>query len=281
MAETAPSGRWDPMKTVTIVSCCDGRREGGDKDYEAAAIRLARSIRCNGGYYKDSDIAFWMDIDNQPAEETKRQLVGYGCELHYGKVPIEWQPMSSKIAACCLNFNTDYTIWMDTDIYVLDDFSALLDLDTDVAVSPTTRSHHRWAREEDIPLLDVLYKHFGLDRPEIKVMTHEDKELGNFYFCSGLIVFRSDIHFGKKYLEVAKGILGTNVESKDYAFTQTALPIIITKYELSYTIIPEWLHYVYGVHNHKLEYDNVAIVHYQDRRVTEVLDDMWEVGLSA
>ena len=265
------------MKTVTVVSCCDGRREGSDKDYEAASIRLARSIRMNGGCCKGCGIAFWIDADNQPAEWKKKRLLGLGCELYYGMEPIEWQPISKKIAACCLNFDTDYTIWMDTDIYVLKDFSALVDTDADVSVSPTTRSHHRWAREEDIPLLNALFNLFGLRMPVIKIETHEDRGLGNFYYCSGLISFRSDIDFGKKYLEVAKGILGSNVNDSSYSFDQTSLPIIITKYNLSYSVIPEWLHYVYAVHNHKLEYDNIAIVHYQDQRVTEVSDNMWWV----
>ena len=71
--------------------------------------------------------------------------------------------------------------------------------------------------------------------------------------------------------------MGSDVDDRFYSFDQTALPIIITKYNLSYSIIPEWLHYVYAVHNHKLMYDNIAIVHYQDSRVTEVSDNMWEV----
>lgn len=281
MGRTTVKEQPNLMKTVTVVSCCDGRSQGGGKDYEAAAVRLARSIRVNGGHCKGCNIAFWMDADNQPTEETKRQLVNYDCKLYYGKAPIDGQQMSKKIAACCLDFDTDYTVWMDTDIYVLKDFSALLDMDTDVAVSPTTRSHHRWAREEDIPLLDNYYTYLGLKRPDIKVETHQDKKLGNFYFSSGLIVFKSKIDFGIKYLNVARSILSSDREKYHYSFDQVALPLLIVNYDLTYTLIEERYHYVYGVHNHRLEYEGIVIVHYQDRQVTEVPDNMWGVDSSA
>lgn len=266
------------MKSVTVASCCEAKRGlKHQKDYEAMAVRLAKSIRNNGGIYKDCDIVFWSDKDYKPSEETIKKLKDYGCELVYGKTPIEGHPISNKIAACSLPFDTDYVIWMDTDLYVLRDFSELLKEETDIVVSPDTRVGHPWTREEDTPLWDRYYEYFDLKNPNIKILTHQDKKLGNFYFCSGLIVFRNAIDFGKKYLEIAKSILSTDVENRVYAFSQTSLPVVIVKYGLTYSLIPERLHYFYSIHGHKLDYSDIAIVHYQDRRIDEVLDEDWVV----
>ena len=265
----------EKMKTVTVVSCCGASRGAKhQKDYETLAIRLARSIRRNGGIYKDCDIAFWLDEDYKPSVETIARLESYNCTLTWGRLAIDNVPMSSKIAACCLEFDTDYVIWMDTDIYVLGDFSDLI-ADVDVMVSPDTRNHHPWTREEDSGKWDEYYAYFGLKNPNIKIITHVDKQPGNFYFCAGLFVFRNGIDFGNKYLEVAKAILSSEME--DYAFDQMALPITIVKYGLSWGIIPEYLHYIYAIHGHKLDYDGVQIVHYQDGRISEVPEEEWVV----
>lgn len=268
------------MKTFTVVSICESARGNlYQKDYESMAVRLAKSIRNNGGECSDCDIVFWHDWHYPPSDKTVRKLKLYDCKFVAGETPIKELPLSNKIAACSLHFDTDYTLWMDTDMYVLKDFSALFETDKDILVTPVSYSTSQWAREEDIPLWDEYYNHFGLQRPDTKIRTNVDKKLGNFYFSSGLIGFRSSISFGAAYFMAVQGILATEVADKQDAVTQTAIPILLTKFNLSYQIIPGKYHYVYSVHNHRLEDDDVAIVHYQGDRIKEVSDKAWSIDI--
>ena len=161
------------MSKVTIISACEHRE---DKDFEPMSRRLVYSIRTNGGKYKDSDIIMWHSEDAAPSTETKAWLVDAGCIVVAGQplnarsIKGDCEPIGNKIMAANTPVSTEYSLWIDTDMYVLDTalFEALLDRTVDVAAVGTEYAFHRWARM-DLPDEDRSWAKFyalaGIDPP--------------------------------------------------------------------------------------------------------------------
>ena len=245
------------------------------KNYEPYAIRLAKSIRKNGGKYKDVPIKMWFGEDAIPSFESSNTLRNLGCELVPGVCVHPNHPVYNKITASAMHFDTDYAVWMDSDMYVMGDLTELLNCDKEVLVSPDQKSTHRWSSSEQDPLWEKIYEVLNVERPLKKIPCHIDSSVGNFYFCSGLFQFDTGIGFPEMYEQCASKIMslgGPFLEN----FTQTGLGMAVHKGGYTYDLIPEKYHYFYALHDRKLAEDT-QIVHYQDNRVTEIPDKEWNV----
>jgi len=267
------------MKTCTIVA--NVNESVPDKDYEGMAIRLAKSIRLNGGKAKDMPMCFWYPDDYKlPKDETLKKLESYGCKLNHGTSEMmRISPMYGKIYATMQRTETDYTMLIDTDCYIRKDISGLYeDLDKDLRLCPVSLSTSRWSCPEDDKRMNDYYAYFGLKRNVTNTPAMIDKKSTRFYFTSGLIVFRSAIEFGKKYKEVIEGTETVDGPGELYnANSQTAIGIVATKFNLSWELVDT--HYMYMLNHHKYKIDDSdpAIVHYQDHRVPGVSDEDWNV----
>jgi len=265
------------MSSYTIFSICESERNvyPHPKNYESYAIRLARSIRKNGGKYSDIKIKMWYGYDAPPSAESIATLMELGCEIFGGECPYPNYPVYNKIEACQMRFDTDYAMWMDSDMYVMGDLAPLLECDKDILVSPDQKSTHRWSSSEQDLLWEKIYSVLNVERPPKNIPCHLDGLVGNFYFCSGLFQFRTGVEFPEIYKQCASRILslgGPFIEN----FTQTGLGMAVHKGGYSYSLIPEKYHYFYALHDRKLAEDT-QIVHYQDNRVTEIKDGDWNV----
>jgi hypothetical protein len=265
------------MSSHTIFSICESKRDvyPNAKNYESHAIRLARSIRKNGGKHKSINIKMWYGEDAPPTPETTRILMDMGCDVVPGKCMYKKYPLYNKIEACNMRFDTDYAMWMDSDLYVLGDLEGLLNSDKEVLVSPDQNSFHRWSSSDQDPLWEKIYKELNVERPLKKIPCHIDSSVGNFYFCSGVFQFKIGVGFPEMYQECAATILGMGGPFTEN-FTQTGLGMAVHKGGYDYGLIPEKYHYFYALHDKKLAADT-QIVHYQDNRVTEIKDEDWNV----
>jgi len=264
------------MSSHTIFSICESERDvyPYPKNYEPYAIRLAKSIRNNGGK-DDLKIKMWYGEDAPPSADSIARLKDLDCEVVAGKCVYHDYPVYNKIEASKMEFDTDYAMWMDSDLYVMGELTELLNCDKDVLVSPDQRSTHRWSSSEQNPLWDLIYKELNVERPLKKIPCHIDSSVGNFYFCSGLFQFKIGVGFPEMYEQCACKIIGLGgpfIEN----FTQTGLGMAVHKGGYSYDLIPEKYHYFYTLHDKKLAEDT-QIVHYQDNRVTEIPDKEWNV----
>jgi len=100
-------------------------------------------------------------------------------------------------------------------------------------------AHHKWVRKEDDHLWKQFYDMFGISRPVPRIATSMDNKEGNFYLCSGLVLFRTDSGFAELYQEMAHEVLASDVPDKTLNFTQTSLSLAILRGQYSYGIIPE------------------------------------------
>jgi len=263
--------------TCAIVSVCEGPRSvyPHAKNYEEHAIRLAYSIRRNGGKCKDFPIYLWYGEDCPPKKETVVALEALGCTLIAGVCKHPEMPVWNKIAACRdAPQTTEYLLWLDSDIYVLGDFSSLFDGFPDVAASPSTNHLNNWTHPKQKAVWQQFYALSGVAETPPDIEAHVSGGVGNFYLCSGLILFKTGLGFPELYESMVETVLSSTVPCKEQSFTQTGLSLAVLKGGFSYALVPEHLHYVYCMRGGHLGSDTV-LVHYQDNRVVEVSDEHW------
>jgi hypothetical protein len=259
------------VKTCTVLSNVDGPRDWHNgKDYEACAIRLAKSIRKNGGSCKDIPIVFWYPRSNKPSEETINTLLFNGCTVIGDKCSIDDDALYCKISACKNELKSDYTLYLDTDSYVMGDFSRIFDINTDVSLMPAQWSYEGYCREEDMEVVDKLYEAYGCTRDKtLMTVSQVDKKPCNFYFYSSAIVYKNGIGFGDKYEEAARAVLSSGLHLPDghlpIVIGQVTLGMIVQKYKLTHSTIP--LDMYWNLNAHGYLPDGTAIVHYQDKNV--------------
>ncbi len=257
------------MSKVTIISACEHRE---DKDFEPMSRRLVHSIRTNGGKYKNTDIVMWHAQEASPSAETKAWLVDAGCTVVAGEplnarsVEGDCEPIGNKIMAANTPVSTEYSLWIDTDMYVLDTvrFEALLDKTVDVAAVGTEYSYHRWARL-DLPDEDRSWAKFyalaGVDPPSERFVGGIDGKPCNFYFNSALVFFKNGRGFAAAWRDIARAIRGSGDENCRHNFTQTALTIAAAKTADTWERLPSPYNAYWSMYWEK-SFDQ-AILHYQ------------------
>lgn len=290
-------------KTCTIVANVDGQRDfHAGKDYGVCAIRLARSLRKNGGTCKDMDLVFWYPNNNPPPQRVLEELLNLKCKLISGEVSVSTRELSSKLnlgniardhksytdalfctlSACQLEFETDYTLYLNVDSYITGDFSDIFkNSNSDLSVVPAQWSYEAWARDEEMSIVDEFYKEFGYNRDRsLKLTSQVDKKECNFYFYSIAILYKNGIGFGLKYEEAARAVLKRiDLVKRDHlaiVIIQVALGMVIQKYGLSYKEIPLNMVWNFGAHNHSID-GNPAIVHYQWQEFPGIQKEIWGV----
>lgn len=260
-------------RDCTIITSCDGKSRPESKPYSEMAVRLVRSIRKWGG--QDVPIIATHDAKFPPLPGHYKMLLELGVDLR----PLEMEgekPLFHKILACKTKVETPVKIWMDSDIYVRRyAIHNLWDISTrvDFAAPPTTHSGHRWARQEDNHLWERMYDAVCVQPPAIGVKTHIDQKFSNLYFCSGLIIIR-DPKFPATWEFAARKVLELGPEFVE-SFSQTSLTLAVLMRGLHFQVIEEDLHYVYSLRRDLPSW--VQLIHYQDERVKEISDELWNV----
>jgi hypothetical protein len=273
------------MNEITIISACEHR---GEKDFEPMARRLVYSIRTNGGKYKDVPVVMWHSKDAAPSAETQAWLVAHGCTVVEGE-PLNAQAaggggvelVGNKIMAANTPVSTEYSLWMDTDMYVLDTelFEALLDRTVDVAAVGQEYSYHRWARL-DLPDEDRSWSKFyalaGIDPPSEKFVGGIDGDPCNFYFNSALVFFKNGRGFPEAWKDIAIAIRGSGDPNCRHNFTQTALTVAAVKTADTWEQLPGTYNAYWSIRGaQSLE---CAILHYQvSEKVIHSSKIKWDV----
>jgi hypothetical protein len=259
---------------VTIISTCEKRE---NKDFETMSKRLVHSIRTNGGKYKDVDIVMWHCDEAVPSDETKSRLSDTGCTVVEGKpfnaLAIEGgeggcEPVGNKIMAVNTPVSTEYSLWMDADMYVLDTsrFEALLDMTVDVAAAGAENTFHRWARldspEEDRSWAK-FYELAGIDPPSEQFVGGLDGEPCNFYFNSALVFFKNGRGFPEAWADIARLIRASGMPHCAESWSQTSLTVAAVKTADTTARLPSAYNGYWSRYGEK-SFDQV-ILHYQDQ----------------
>jgi len=95
----------------------------------------------------------------RPSDETIDWLSSNGCTVVEGEeLGHNCEPVGNKIVAVNTPVETDYSLWIDTDMYVLDTpmFEALLDREVDVAAVGPEYGFQGWAGPEDVSTWNAL-----------------------------------------------------------------------------------------------------------------------------
>jgi len=256
---------------VTIISACEKRP---DPDFEPMAKRLVYSIRTNGGRYKDVPIVMWYARDHSPSQITQDWLTNAGCKVVGGE-PLGngCERVGNKIIAASTPVSTEFALWIDTDMYVLDTekFEALLDKQVDIAAVGPEREFQRWAGSEHVHIWKQLYEHVGVTPPEEKFKegmgegdAFQNEIRGKsctFYYNSALVFFRNGRGFSEAWLDIAKKIRNSGIEQCPHNFTQTALTIAAVKTADTYEQLPSAYNAYWSMY--KESAFDAAILHYQ------------------
>ena len=270
-----------PSKSLTILTACDPPRGvPGEKDYQRSAIRLARSVRVNGGAYSDCKI---VCVHDKPLDAWARAWFDHlGVEVRHVDTPNPNHPNSMMFAAGSSPIDTEYGLYLDSDIVVLRDLSDFFTGDADVRASPTTYAHHKWARPEDSVAWSKIIAELGLRVDETRQLrTHIDQRKARFYLSAGAILFRRESGVQNLWADLARRIFvaldaGRLPSECTASHPEPGLTLaVLTLSQLKFMPLPERLHLVYALR--RRAFDDTVIVHYQDNRVTEMSDALWNV----
>lgn len=265
------------MIDLTVVTTChrqftenDAPRfyeKHGHKRFDISTVKLVESIRKNGGQLKDCKIKVWIPRKFRPFDEVTEFLIDNGCQLEYGEWLIPAFPNSSKIDACSMNFDTQYVMWIDSDSYVLKDFSGAFRFMNafDVSFPPMSLITNFGASKEEDELWKKYYEYFDLRQPTTKIQTLIDKQFGNFYFTSAIMVFKNNLHFGKWYRHFVTELFVSDLPRKDFRFSQTVLSLMVQENEWRVKPMLKKYAHLYHLNNYSVEPDT-ALVHYADDR---------------
>ena len=264
------------MIDLTVVTTCHRQFTESDpprfyekhshKNFEISTVKLVESIRKNGGGLKDCKIKVWIPFKFRPADKTTEFLIDNGCQLEYED---DWlipaYPNSSKINACNMKFDTEYIFWMDSDSYVLNDFSGAFQFMSafDVSFLPMNLITNFGASKEEDTLWKKYYEYFKLEQSTTKIETLIDKKWGHFYFTSAMIIFKNNLHFGKWYTHFVKELFASELPRKDFRFSQTVLSLMAIEQEWKVKPMSKKYGHMFHLNNYKIENDT-AICHFCD-----------------
>ena len=229
----------------------------------------------------------WHCNEAVPSDETKSRLSDAGCTVVEGE-PLNapaavgdeggCEPIGNKIMAINTPVPTEYSLWIDADMYVLDPsrFEALLDKTVDVAACGTEFAFHRWARldspEEDRSWAK-FYELAGIDPPSEQFVGGLDGEPCNFYFNSALVFFKNGRGFTEAWVDIARLIRASGEPNCVQNFTQTALTVAAIKTAGSTERLPSPYNGYWSRYQEK-SFDQ-AILHYQgdEQKIKKMFGD--------
>lgn len=259
--------------SVSVVTSCESRNiiNTTSKDYRDKAVRLVRSIRKNGGLFKDIPVYTWYNTDFSPDIDTKNKLCESKAILVEGVNPNPKHPLYTKVQAMkdiAEIANTDFILWLDTDTFCVRALDGLNEYkDFDVVATPQTLAHHKWAALEELYKWKSLCSLFNLGINLIdknRLQTQLDGKEGLFYLTSGVVLFRKATGFAEKYAEASQKILDSYIDLKldIESFDQTALTLTALKESLNWKVLEEKFNSVYCLRKN-IGADTI-ICHYQD-----------------
>ncbi|KKN22538.1 hypothetical protein LCGC14_0914030 [marine sediment metagenome] len=264
---------------ITIITSCEFRQNNvRSKNYEPMAKRLVHSIRTNGGKYNDAHIVMYHSEDAKPSQETCDWLSRNGCTIISGGPDlIPGEPVGNKIQACNTRLATEYGLWVDTDMYVLDTqlFEDLIDKNVDVAATGSEYGHHRWGRLSDGPIWEQLYALAGVPAPLETFTGGLDGEPVHFYFNSAIVLFRNGRGFAEAWKDLAVKVRFSGIENTEHNFTQTSLTLAALKTNGQCEQLPQTYNAYYG-HEQEKTLDQ-AVLHYQGHVIDFDSRVKWDV----
>ncbi len=206
----------------------------------------------------------------RPSDGTLAWLSSNGCTVIAGGADlIPGEPVGNKINACNVPLTTEYGLWMDSDMYVLDTelFEDLIDLEVDVAATGSEYGYHRWGRLSDGPIWEQLYVLAGVGAPLHTFEGGLDGEPVHFYFNSAIVLFRNGRGFPEVWRQLAEEVRFSGIENTEHNFTQTSLTLAALKTDSVCEQLPQTYNAYFALEREDAL--NRAVLHYQDN----VIDD--------
>lgn len=243
------------------------------------------SLRKFGGEMKHTPVILYIEEGAEPSSDDMFELIDdYRAKLIFGTPDFKGQSkygswFNKCSAVADAKFDTTHGLWMDIDYYINGDFSELLSFNCDIAVPPMNLITNFGATPEDSDMWNTYYEYFNIPRPSTQIKTAVDKKMGSFYFTSSIMLYKNDIRFGKIYKLWSLALLQSGLPFCEKRFSQTSIPLIITKYGLDYKVMPRHLSYMYHLNDYTLKCTgkDPVLIHYCDNRITEIEDEYWDI----
>ena len=223
-------------------------------DYEVFACYLAASLREQFGETIDL-VGYCPDIKiGTVSAAVRKVLAQMGCEVR----PFEVQgrftppyPHGNKILATLERRDTDYSVFIDSDVLCLRP-NSVDNLIREGCVALTPAASMIWGNNASWA---AIYGVLGMEVPaeRIRLMRQTGKHQRVPYFSSGLFVFPEKYRtsggnsFPEVWMEVAQRLdAHPDVPGKRPYLDQISLPLAIQKAGLKWSLLPEEQHYILG-----------------------------------
>jgi hypothetical protein len=263
----------DSEHKVTFVCCIEA---GG---LEEQTVRMVDSLRRWGGALADAPVVAVSPRLNVPVSRRARvalerlnvrYLRGRTNKRH------DWFKFLNKpyaLAAAADGLQTPQVAWLDSDVFILKEPSALvLADDEDFSACASDRNIGTIGDDVNAPYFVEISKLFGLGLRDLPMVTAIRDEIRiHFYFNSGIFSYRAATGFADRYLEGCVRVLESGVASRSAGvfFTdQVALGMVALSMGLRWRELP--LSHNYAVNaNDDHAFDpaalrDAAICHYHD-----------------
>jgi lipopolysaccharide biosynthesis glycosyltransferase len=234
-----------PSSNVTFFCCI----EAGI--LETGVLQLAQSIRSHAGKYASSRILAIKPRAGLPISgNTRRKLNTLNVEfIDRSEMPeFSWFNFMNKPKAFVIAeeiANTEILVWLDSDTLILQEPNAFtLDAAEQVAACVTDKNIGTSGPKDSNYL---FWQHIcsNLRLPEIEefpwVETGDTGEKIRAYWNSGVVVFRADIGFARRYFDMCNQYVQSRAlhhEAGIFYTDQIALSATIMKYGLKWKNLP-------------------------------------------
>jgi hypothetical protein len=172
-------------------------------------------------------------------------------------------PIGNKISAIAQFPTNRRRVFMDSDMFVFKPFDLKSVFLKDLALKPADRL---WAIRSEEQWKE-LYSKFDLKTPNQLIETTVSQEKTLPYYNAGLVVMNKGIQLGKDWEVFAQHLLSHPphlVNHENTWIDQLALPLVITKNNISVKLLSEQFNYPAHI---KLIDNTAAIIHYHNPQV--------------
>lgn len=207
--------------------------QGGD--LEIHALLLAASLKQHASVPHELVACVPTPADRwpPPAKRTIEQLKDLGVRI----VPVTNELDSSygianKISCLEVPHGFSHTVFLDSDVLCLRDFSGSDVLQFDFAAKPADLATYG----NDPAIWEATYRAAGLPMPEERIVTTVSQEVTPPYYNSGVLIVAREIPLVPTWLDCARQIRGI---SNPYFLDQAALPVALRKLGISVHLLEE------------------------------------------
>ncbi|MEQ8925924.1 MAG: hypothetical protein RLO81_08935 [Fulvivirga sp.] len=204
---------------------------------ERQALALVDSLKINGKMWSECNLYCYSPRkDNLPGSYTINRLRKRGVRFvteDLNKNFVDY-PFSNKIFACEhaeRSINTEYLLFLDTDILVLNTFKLFEEFIGDVGICPVEyKKIGTNGQDENMPYWSHLFKYFNCEREKSIITSVSNEEIWP-YWNAGVILVKRSVGVFKNWCNNFQIMMENRLIPSEKTFVdQISLAVTLEKY---------------------------------------------------